>query len=229
MAPWWIWDLLARHWPRAVARAILIWVPLAVAATGLALLVDVAAQQVIRTSADEPQVQLAEDAAAHLDAGATPVGVVPPGTVDLARSLAPYVLVFDDRGALLAGSATLHGQAPSFPSGVLASARARGENRVTWQPEAGVRSATVTVPWRGGYVVAGRSLREAEARVDRLQLLIAAFWLALVAGTGGVALVASFAFSLLFDTGRGSNARGAISTGNSGVVESPLIARRPHL
>jgi hypothetical protein len=175
----------------------MVWAPLAAAATGLALLVAVAAQQVIRSGANEPQVQLAEDAAARLDAGTSPAAVVPPGTVDLARSLAPYLLVFDDGGALLAGSATLHGQAPSFPAGALASARARGENRVTWQPEPGVRSATVAVPWHGGYVVAGRSLREEEARVDRLQLLVAALWLALVAGTAGVALLASFAYTLL--------------------------------
>jgi hypothetical protein len=197
-----------------VARALLVWVPLAVAATGLALLVAVTVQQVIRTGADEPQVQLAEDAAARLDAGAAPAAVVPPATVDLARSLAPYVLVFDGRGTLLAGSATVHGQAPDFPSGVLASARARGENRVTWQPEADVRSATVTVPWHGGYVVAGRSLREPEARVDRLQLLIAALWLALAAGTGGVTLVAAFAYSVLVDTPtRGSSLGRAVRHG----------------
>ena len=39
----------------------------------------------------------------------------------------------------------------------------RGEDRLTWQPEPGVRSATVVVHYQGaqaGFVMAGRSLRE---------------------------------------------------------------------
>lgn len=176
----------------AIGRALLMWVPLSVATTGLALLVAVVAQQAIRSGADEPQVQLAEDTAALLDAGASPATVMPTGatgTVDMARSLAPYVLVFDDRGQLAAGSATLRGQPPPYPPGVLAAARARGEHRVTWQPAPGVRSATVAVPWRGGTVVAGRSLREAEARTSRLSALVAVAWLAVLAATGATALV----------------------------------------
>src|SRR5205807_10608115 len=102
---------------------------------------------------------------------------------DIGRSLTPFVLVYDQRGQLVAGSATLHGQPPTYPNGVLTIARERGEHRVTWQPEPGVRSATVVVPWSGGTVVAGRSLREEEARVDRLQALIGVAWLAVIGGS----------------------------------------------
>jgi hypothetical protein len=117
--------------------------------------------------------------------------------VELERSLAPYVLVYDERGELLAGSATLHGRAPVYPAGALATARSRGSNRVTWQPEPGVRSATVVIPWRDGTVVAGRSLREEERRVEHLQMLVGALWLAVVVGTAVAALVASLTYVML--------------------------------
>ncbi len=51
------------------------------------------------------------------------------------------------------------------------SASRVGEDRITWQPEPGIRSAVVVVHYTGatpGYVMAGRSLREVEWRIDRL-------------------------------------------------------------
>src|SRR5947209_1380365 len=156
--------LVAATWRVAVVRAFLAWLPLAVATTGIALLVAVTAQQVIRGGANEPQLQLAEDAAARLEAGAAPSAVLPADRVDLVRSLAPYVMVFDTAGHLVASSATLDGAAPSYPPGVLANTRGPAGNRITWQPGPGLRFATVAMPWRGGYVVTGRSLREAERR-----------------------------------------------------------------
>jgi hypothetical protein len=57
----------------------------------------------------------------------------------------------------------------------------QGENRVTWQPEPGVRIAAVVASYSGtqsGFVMAGRSLRETERRVDQLGELIGAAWLA---------------------------------------------------
>jgi hypothetical protein len=55
---------------------------------------------------------------------------------------------------------------------------------VTWQPEPSVRIASVVVAYGGaqpGFVLAGRSLRESEVRVDRLTSLLAAGWLASLA------------------------------------------------
>ena len=57
---------------------------------------------------------------------------------------------------------------------------------MTWQPQSGVRVAQVSVPWSGGTVLAGRSLREVERRIDQLLLLVAAAW---VAGLAGAAVV----------------------------------------
>ena len=164
--------------PVRLRLAILVFLPLAVVATGLAGLVYLVAQQDGRWLANEPQVQLAEDAAARLDAGGTPGDQVGPAPVDIARSLAPFVVVYGTAGTILATDGTLDGQPPAVPAGVLASARATGRDAVTWQPRPGVRIATVTVPWNGGTVLAGRSLRLVEERADSLEMIVGSGWLA---------------------------------------------------
>ena len=161
--------------------AILVFLPLAILATALAGLVYLVAQQEGRWLGNEPQVQLAEDAAARLDAGGRPSDQVGRATVDIARSLAPFVVVCGTGGNVLATDAELDGQPPALPAGVLASARANGTDIVTWQPRPGVRLATVTVPWSGGTVTAGRSLRLVEDHASNLELVVAAAWLVTLA------------------------------------------------
>jgi hypothetical protein len=178
-------------WASVVTRAIAIWLPIAAATTGLAGIVYGAAQQNLRLTADDPQIGLAQRTAAQLDAGSPPSAAVPSEQVDLARSLDPFVLVFDASGHVLASSATLHGQVPDYPIGVFDTVRARGEDRVTWQPENGVRHATAAVAWRGGFVVAGRSLRLTEQHIDQLRLVVGAGWLATLALVAGAASVAT--------------------------------------
>ena len=73
-----------------------------------------------------------------------------------------------------------HGAVPPIPKGVLDYTHAHGKDRVTYVPEPGVRSATVVVAvsgGQGGFVLAGRSLREVEKRVDPLTQQVAAGWL----------------------------------------------------
>jgi hypothetical protein len=147
--------------------------------------------QAMRLQANDPQVQLAEDAAARLAAGATPAAVLPAGgDVEIARSLAPFLVVYDAAGAPLAGSGKLHGALPVLPGGVLEHARAQGGHRLSWQPQAGVRQALVVVPVSsGGFVVAGRSLREVEARKRQVQAFLGLLWGAGLAGLGLLALL----------------------------------------
>jgi hypothetical protein len=47
-------------------------------------------------------------------------------------------------------------------------------DRLTWMPEAGVRSAIVVIHYDNGYVLAGRSLRRVEQREDNALLIIGA-------------------------------------------------------
>jgi hypothetical protein len=164
------------------------WIPLAIAATAVCGLVYVVVQQALRQGANDPQVQMAEDAAAALNRGASLEAIIPKERVELSRSLAPFVVAYDSTGKPLAGSGALDGNLPGYPMGALEASEHGGENRVTWQPRPGVRIASVVVPYDGGYVMAGRSLREVENREDQAALITGAAWLltmfATLAATG---------------------------------------------
>jgi hypothetical protein len=156
------------------------WLRFAVVITLLSGLVYIAVQQVLRTEGNDPQIQIAEDTASALTEGQAVESVVSSTRIDIAQSLAPYVVVFDDAGKVIASSGLMHNQPPTLPPGVLDYVRQHGQDRVTWQPEPGVRSATVITHHGGsrpGFVMAGRSLREVENRVSNLELIIGLGWL----------------------------------------------------
>lgn len=147
------------------------WVPIAVAVTLLCGIVYIVAQQQIRLGANQPQVQMAEDAAAAMARGEDPASLTGTRPIDIARSLAAYLMFYDEKGQPLAWSGELDQAAPAVPQGVLTSARDRGENRVTWQPRPGVRSAIVVVPYQGarsGFVLAGFSTGSRSSVVNAL-------------------------------------------------------------
>jgi hypothetical protein len=122
-----------------VRRSIALWLPIAAISTVFAGVVYGAVQQALRSSANDPQLQMAEDAATQLSAGTAPGVVATGATVDIARSLAPFVTVFDGSGRVLASTAQLDGQTPVPPQGVLDSAAANGADVISWQPRDGVR------------------------------------------------------------------------------------------
>lgn len=182
-------------------RSVAFFIPAALVLTVACGLGYTVLQQALRGGANDPQVQLASDAAAALTGGASPASVVGPGsavagmagsgTVDAAVSLAPFLVVYDRSGAPVTSNARLDGGMPQPPAGVLAAAAASGRNMVTWQPRAGVQFATVSVPWSGGTVMAGRSLRLVEEREDTTLLLAGAAWAAGLVGLVVAALVAA--------------------------------------
>lgn len=134
-------------------------------------------QQVLRMLANDPQIQLAEDAAQHLSVGEDAGRIVPERQVDMSTSLAPFVIVYDDAGRYIASSARLDDSIPSPPKGVFDLVRANREERVTWQPRPGVRIAAVVTRSPNGFVVAGRNMREVEDREARVLKLAASGWL----------------------------------------------------
>jgi hypothetical protein len=161
------------------------WLPLAFLTTALCALVYLVIQQEGRQLADEPQGQIARDAAAALAGGRPVESVVPPVPIDLGQSLAPFVMVLDNAGAVVATSGRLRGQTRVVPAGVLEHVRQSGEERVTWQPEPGVRMATVVVRRAdagAGFVVSGRSLRETEERIERIQTIVGLAWILTLVG-----------------------------------------------
>ena len=178
--------------PVLLVRALTSWLPVAVLATVMAGLVYGVGQHILRSGANDPQIQLARDAAAGWDAGAEPVSLVPPTRTDVGRSLAPFLIVFDRSGAEIASSALLDGATPELPSGVFDSVRNAGEDRITWQPAQGVRIAAVIVPAQHGFVLAGRSLRLVEEREADILLLVGLAWLGALGAIALAALAAAW-------------------------------------
>ena len=140
------------------------------------------AQQVLRQGANDPQIQIAEDSAAVLALGNEPkfLGDNLNNKVDIAKSLAPFLITFDAAGKPLVSTAVFNGATPVPPAGVFASAKIHGQDRVTWQPAPGVRIAAVVAYYGGqrqGYALSGRSLTEVENRSANLELLTFWAWL----------------------------------------------------
>ena len=155
-------------------------------ASAFCLLAYGVTQQTLRHLADDPQRQIAQDDAAALMAGSSPVAIVPSSTIDLRGSLAPFVIIFDQSGNPIVSSGKLDGATPAPPKGVFADAAQWGEDRVTWEPQSGVRIATIIVPYSSsagsGYVLAGRSLNEIDEYENQAFSIAAAAWLCTVIG-----------------------------------------------
>ena len=143
------------------------WLPLALVATGLVGLLYVTVQQNIRLTANQElvrtatDIQLAGDLAFQQDQTGE--------KTDVHNSLAPAVILLDDNKKVISSDAALNGKDISPPEGVLEYAKARGENRVTWQPRADTRLATVVLHKPGsGYILVVKNLREVESQISQL-------------------------------------------------------------
>lgn len=188
-----------------LARGFLSWIPLAIAVTGLCMLIYMVGQQNYRQGLNDPQIQLAEDVSAELGQGASPVSVMQQERVDIANSLKPWIAIYDQNGKPVASSGVLDDAFPVPPSGVFESAKKfsagcvgfgpfepedykgcnSAQNRVTWQPNSNVRQALVVVyvPQKEEYVVAGRTMREVEKREAQLSFFIAIAWICIMGAT----------------------------------------------
>jgi hypothetical protein len=144
-------------------------------------------QFALKQPANHPQIEIADAAVARLNAGADPASVVPANQVEIG-SPDLYVMVLDSNRTVLATSAHLNGQTVVPPAGVFEYVRDHGDDRVTWQPAPGVRSAIVVESFRGGFVVAGRTLSDSENLEGPLVRITIAAWPAVVV-IGGVVLL----------------------------------------
>jgi heme exporter protein D len=186
------------------------WLPLAITIVGLCMLVYATVQQNFRQSLNDPQIQMAEDAAQVLAQGGQPASVVPPGVIDIGKSLAPWIGVYTNSFEPLETNGTLYGKQPMPPKGVFEAAKEGlpamvghhlatdippNENRISWQPNCGigtfanecVRQALVIVAVTRAsstmYVVAGRNMREVEEREGRLSQMTFLTMFVLLAAT----------------------------------------------
>jgi hypothetical protein len=165
-------------------------------ATVLALAVYVIPQQVLRQDANDPQIELAENLAQQLNAGATLEASLPHDTIDMAHSLSPFLIAYNAEGKPLASQAKLDGNIPTPPKGVFDYVRANGEDRISWVPQPGARFAAVIIHIPAaknvpeGFVLAARSLREVEIRQQKLGNLAFFNWLVMM----GLVVVGMLAF-----------------------------------
>ncbi len=123
-------------------------------------------QHALRTYANDPQVQYALDAAEGLKTG-NGMPNMAGNSIDITKSLGTFYILYDKDKQLTSSTALLNGVTPTVPQGVLDYAKAHGEDRITWEPQDGVRIAAIVEYYNDkneGYVVVGRSLKEIEIR-----------------------------------------------------------------
>lgn len=163
------------------------WFPLAIALTGVCGLIYMSVQQEYRQSLNDPQIQLARDSAAQMERDGSAIFLENWDRIDIHESVAPFVAVYDKNGTAIVSSGVLRGSLPQPPKGVFEAAKASGENRVTWQPELGVRIATVIrpIPGSDGFVLAGRNMSEVEKRIKGMTTNLFAGWMVLLLLTLG--------------------------------------------
>lgn len=169
------------------------WLPFAVVTTFLCGLIYLAVQQDIRISANDPQIQIAQDIAQALSHNVPPEQIVGQNQTDISKSLDTYVIILDTKGKVLASSASINGTTPTLPAQLFTDLNKQSqEKRFTWQTKEGVRSAVVVVPFQGnikGYLLVGRNIKEIEIRERNLELQVGSAWLVtLLATFGAVAL-----------------------------------------
>lgn len=146
-------------------------------------------QQNYRMSANDPQIQIAEDTVNDIIRGVSSESLVGTITKEIPETIAPFMVVYDGNEKAISWSGTIDGKPPILPVGVLDYAREFGENRVTWQPRSAVygdvRIAAIIEYYKKGndegFVLVGRSLREVEKREYQLMLLVSVGWLLSVA------------------------------------------------
>ena len=163
------------------SSSLLVHFTAAVIITGILLLVYASVQQSHRSTANDPQLQLARDLSNGLSSGRSISKLLPPNTIDIAQSLAVFAETFDHQGKPLQSTGFLNGQLPQPPLGVLDFTQSNSEDVITWQPQSDVRMAMVyeKVNSSGvGFVAVGRSLKEVEVREANLIRMIGITWIA---------------------------------------------------
>ena len=149
------------------------WLPSATAVVLAAAFAYGTGQMILRGGANDAQVVMARDAVVALEGGLSPQAVVhAASTIDAETSLAPFIIVYDEKGDPVAGDGAIDNRIPTPPKGVFAYTKMHGEDRVTWQPKPGLRFAAIIVPWtaqeKSGYVLAACALKETEQRTAAL-------------------------------------------------------------
>lgn len=138
-------------------------------------------QQLQRQNANDPQIQIAQDAATAFNAGQPVPTMDQAGSqIDIGKSLSTFIVIYNSTGTAVFSTGLLNKAVPAPPSSVLAWVKAHGEDRITWQPTKDVRIAAVLTPYSSGgdsgTVLVGRSLKEVEKRDSTLLMQVSIAW-----------------------------------------------------
>lgn len=180
---------------KLLLRCVISFLPFAVCITLLSALIYFSSQQVIRLSANEMPSLSVDTALARISIGQQLGTILPNIPIELSKPFGFFFSAYNEQKVLTIAQTTVHGAPVSVPSGVLDYAKSHGKDRVTWQPETGIRLATVVVyePRTKTYLVAGRDLTDYEHRIQTLGLQILFGWgITMIATFGAVVLTHMF-------------------------------------
>ncbi|HEY4381342.1 MAG TPA: hypothetical protein VGN01_13410 [Acidobacteriaceae bacterium] len=141
-------------------------------------------QGVMRSAADQPQIQMAQNYASEIASGHRTVEQFPDGHVDLATSLEPFTILYDSNGKALHSNGYFNGEILAPPTGVFTWLRTHPTDKFTWQPRPGLRIAAVAQRIDGahpGVVLVGRSLTLVQQQESLLRRGTFVTWLSLMA------------------------------------------------
>lgn len=187
--------------PTFLRSVVAIGLPLAVVGSIILAIGYVNDQQTLRMLANEPQEYVVGDAALRVAAAnALPTSGFSTA-VPIEQDPAAYLVFFDASGTAVAGTGTINGHPPTLPPGVLETAKAKGVNRLTWEPVPGVRQAVVIVPAGPGYVMSGRSLKYTEELESQLTKRALLGWVGTMVAVAVVALISAWLLSRRKETG----------------------------
>ena len=148
--------------------------------TVVMLLIYATVQQVYRTGLNDQQVQIARDISSKLEHGRPIESYINADTIDIGRSLSPFIVLYDAQGKAIQSNAILDGKMPQVPGGLFDVVRNNEEYRVTWQPRKGIRMAMVIVKTNTSpvqFVASGRSMTEVEERIQQMRTTVFFAWL----------------------------------------------------
>lgn len=141
-------------------------------------------QQFLRRGADQPQIQMAKNYASQIVQGEQLEDVLPPVHIDIARSLEPFAIYYNDQGEPVGATGHLDQSVPAPPAGVFSHIHTHPVDNFTWQPRPGLRIAAVAFHVNGpnpGFILVGRSLALVQQQEDLLRRGAFITWFVLMA------------------------------------------------
>jgi len=147
--------------------------------TVLCGLIYVTVQQLHRTGANDPQLQIALDLKNAIETDRSTAKWMPGDSIEISKSLSVFKTFYNKNGEAVQSTGFLDGQLPKIPKTVLDFTKRNRENVITWQPQRSIRLAMVIESVKSpsiGFVAVGRSLKEVEKRESTLVTMVLVAW-----------------------------------------------------